>query len=230
MVGFHNSSDSSDVVVGTFSSRSAAQRAIEELIRAGFQDDQIGVVSRDSEGQATDDALGGIRGTADTSSESTGVLTGAAAGAGGGALWGLGIAAGVLPAIGPVIAGGVLAAIAASAAAGAAAGGVLGALIGLGVPEEDARRYEQDFEAGRTLVTVRTVGHREQAEEILRRHGGFERANSDINYTDTMAPDDSETLGRTTAGGTSRVPSHSSIRAAETAPDQTDLPRSPRGT
>ncbi len=60
----------------------------------------------------------------------------------------------MLPAIGPVIAGGALAAIAASAAGTAAAGGLIGALVGLGIPEEEAKYYESEFNEGRTVVTV----------------------------------------------------------------------------
>jgi uncharacterized protein (TIGR02271 family) len=70
-----------------------------------------------------------------------------------GALWGLGILAGVLPAIGPAIAGGTLAAILSSAAAGAATAGIAGTLIGLGIPEDEANYYHQEFRAGRTHRT-----------------------------------------------------------------------------
>jgi hypothetical protein len=103
-----------------------------------------------------------------------GAATGVVAGAGIGALWALGIAAGVLPAIGPVIAGGVLASVLASAAGAATVGGILGALIGLGVPEHEARVYEREFHAGRTLVTVRADGRYDQIRTILRRHGARE--------------------------------------------------------
>jgi hypothetical protein len=80
----------------------------------------------------------------------------------------------VLPAIGPVIAGGVLASVLASAAGAATVGGILGALIGLGVPENEARVYEREFHAGRTLVTVRADGRYDQIRTILRRHGARE--------------------------------------------------------
>jgi hypothetical protein len=55
------------------------------------------------------------------------------------------------------------------AAAGATAGGVLGALLGLGIPEEQARQYEQEFLAGRTVVVVQAAGRAAEALAILRR-------------------------------------------------------------
>ena len=154
-------------VVGVFQDRSAAQQAVEELRRAGFREDQIGVVARD--GTPTADvppAEGG-------SKWEEGAATGVAAGAGIGALWALGIAAGVLPAIGPIIAGGLLASVLASAAGGAAVAGVVGALVGLGIPEEEARYYESEFHSGRTIVTVRADDRYDEAVAILRAHGAY---------------------------------------------------------
>jgi hypothetical protein len=62
-------------------------------------------------------------------------------------------------------------------ALGAVAGGFLGAMIALGIPEEDARHYQQEFEAGRIIITVRAGDRIMEALEILRRNGALE-ANS----------------------------------------------------
>ena len=154
------------VVVGVFHDRAAARAAVEELRKEGFPEDQIGVAAREGASVTeTGTAAAGAR-------WEEGAMTGAATGAGVGALWALGVAAHVLPALGPVILGGLLASVAASAVGGAAVGGVVGALVGLGVPEEEARYYESEFHAGRTLVTVRAPGRYEEATAILRRHGG----------------------------------------------------------
>jgi len=136
-----------ETVVGVFHSRSEAQAAVSRLKALGLTDDQIGVVSHDKEGTFQEQS--------DETMAEEGASLGAVAGLGAGTLWGIGIAAGVLPAIGPVIAGGMLAAIAASAGTAAAAGGILGALIGLGIPEEEAEFYQNEFEHGRTIVTVK---------------------------------------------------------------------------
>jgi hypothetical protein len=141
-------------VVGVFQDQSAAQKAVAELRRMGFREDQIGVVTREtqrastSEEVETDDA---------TSHVGTGAATGAIAGAGVGALWALGIVTLGLPAVGPVIAGGILASVLASAAGTAVAGGIVGALVGLGIPE----------------VTVQTADNYRDAENILHNHGAY---------------------------------------------------------
>jgi hypothetical protein len=160
-------------VVGVFESRREAQAAVEELKRAGFRDEQIGVASRDEEHAETQREPGHEEG----SYAGEGAVSGAIAGAGVGGLWALGIAAGFLPAIGPIIAGGILASVLASAAAGAAVGGVAGALIGLGIPEDEAEYYETEFKTGRILVTVKADGRTAEATEILRRFGAYDAAN-----------------------------------------------------
>lgn len=154
--------------IALFDDRTQAQRAIDELKRAGFTDKEIGVTARefDADGKVLDDKAGTHAGK--------GAATGVAAGAGVGALWGLGILAGILPAIGPAIAGGTLAAILSSAAAGAATAGLAGALIGAGIPEDEANYYDSEFRAGRTLVTVRADGRLSEAQTILQRNGGYD--------------------------------------------------------
>ena len=156
-----------DVAVGVFSDRAQAQQAVAELKRNGFTENEIGVTSRHEEGTvAGDSEAGGTK-------ADEGAVAGLAAGAGVGALWGLGILAGVIPGIGPAIAGGTLGVLLSSAAAGAATAGLAGALIGLGIPEEDATFYQDEFKAGRSIVTVK--GSRSvEAAAILNRFGGYD--------------------------------------------------------
>jgi hypothetical protein len=158
-------------VVGVFHERTAAQQALAELRRVGFREDQIGVVSRE-EGTLS---AGTSAQTAEKESHmAKGAATGAAAGAGVGALWALGIVTLGLPAVGPVIAGGIFASILASAAGTAVAGGIVGALVGLGIPEDEAKYYEDEFKVGRSIVTVQAAGKSGQAEEIMRRFGAYD--------------------------------------------------------
>lgn len=161
-----------DTAVGVFYSHAAAQRAMRKLREAGFSDDQIGLVAQDPENRYAGKHEEGNKAGA-------GAAAGAATGAGVGALWGLGIVAGALPAVGPVIAGGVLASVLASAASAAVAGGLVGALIGLGVPEEEAKYYDQEFQHGRTLVTVRDTARYEEAERIMRDETAYNYTNRD---------------------------------------------------
>jgi uncharacterized protein (TIGR02271 family) len=157
-------------VVGVFNDRQAAERAVSDLRQAGFHENQIGFVARDSGGQTV--AQG--REAKDTYGQE-GAIAGALAGAGVGGLVGLGVLAGVIPVIGPAIAAGTLATILTNAAAGAAIAGLAGALIGMGIPEEEAKYYESELQAGRFLVTVRADGRFDEARAILMRHGAYDR-------------------------------------------------------
>src|SRR4051812_18845349 len=103
-------------VIGVFADRDRARAAVEDLRRAGFRDDQIGLVGRDRTNNAvttTTTAAGHEHGreksglpndpTHSRWEEGTGL--GAAAGAVTGTGLGLAVAAGLIPGVGPVIAG-----------------------------------------------------------------------------------------------------------------------------
>lgn len=162
-----------NTIVGVFSTRDAAERAISELKSAGYRDNQIGLVAKDSSGKTVKRDGSGARDT----NAPEGAAIGAAAGAGALALGSLAVSFGVIPVIGPILAVGPLAAALISAAGGAAVGSVTGALIGWGIPEEDARYYEDQVQAGRYLVTVE-CGQGNDARDLLSRHGGYNRANA----------------------------------------------------
>ena len=155
--------------VGVFETRAAADRAIADLKTAGYRDDQIGMVGKDSSGKTV------RTGTANDTNLEEGAAIGAAAGAAGGAAIGAGILAGVIPVIGPVLALGTLGTILVNAAGGAAIAGLAGGLIGWGIPEEDAKYYESEVAAGRYLVTVTSDDARGNAPAVLTRHGGYDR-------------------------------------------------------
>jgi hypothetical protein len=157
------------IAVGAFQSVSSAQDAVRALKKAGFREDQIGIVSPDHSASTT------VGTAVKTSHVAETAATGVAAGAGVGALWALGIAAGILPVIGPIVAGGILASVLSSAAGGAAIAGVVGALIGLGIPEEDAHYYEGEFKSGRTIVTVKAEGRYQEAQQILTSYKAYSR-------------------------------------------------------
>ena len=154
-------------VVGVFDDRAQAREAVDQLRRANFGESQIGVITaeRDEHGPVVEKATG--------NKAAEGASIGAVAGAGVGTVWALGVAATVFPPLG-FIAGGTLMAILASAGIGAAAAGIGGALIGLGVPEHEARYYEGEWKAGRTLVTVSGEARAPEALAILRRCGAYD--------------------------------------------------------
>lgn len=157
-----------------FTAPAQAQQAVEALKQAGYRDDQIGIVSRDS--------VEGHRPADNRTRESRireGAAAGMAVGAGlaamfGSVLWGASVLTGVIPGIGPIIAGGTLAVLLTTTAAGAAAASLGGTLQGIGLTEEDARFYETELHAGRTIITVQGE-EMDDAQEILTRHGGYDR-------------------------------------------------------
>jgi hypothetical protein len=161
----------SRVVVGVFRDRVQAERAVEELHRAGYDENNIGFASPGDE-----DTPEG------TSKPSEATMSGEGAGvgvgvAGGGVLGGaLGaVASGVIPGIGPIIAVGALTGIIGGAAIGGAAGGVAGALTGMGVSEDEAEVYEEEFRAGRSIVSVQPEeGNQAEVRTILERHGAYD--------------------------------------------------------
>ncbi len=51
----------------------------------------------------------------------------------------------------------------------------MGALVGLGIPEEDARFYEEEVRGGRFLVTVDAGSREAEAWGILQRKGAYNR-------------------------------------------------------
>jgi uncharacterized protein (TIGR02271 family) len=150
------------IVVGLFHNQADAERAIDRLKQSGISENQIGVALKDRKRQ---EEL--IEGTGTQAAE--GAATGAL---GGGVLGGvIGLLAGVgalaIPGVGPIIAGGTLASTLAGAGIGAAAGGLIGALAGMGVPEEDARHFDQGFQAGGTLITVDAGDRAKEVRDIL---------------------------------------------------------------
>lgn len=135
-------------VTATFKTYEAAQRALLELEAYQFSEKQISVLVADrTEGKSF-----GIR-------EASKVPEGLAIGGVAGGVLGA-IAAGmtavgsfVAPGIGLVVAGPIVAAFA-GGAAGATTGGLVGALVGLGIPEHEAKRYENQLSKGSVLVAV----------------------------------------------------------------------------
>ncbi len=151
------------VIIGVFHTTADARRAIEDLRDANFSDKKIGLLTHDKEGDPDVKSFRDLEGN----KAGAGAVIGVAAGAGSGALWALAIAAGILPAIGPVVAGGLLAAVVSSAAAGAGAGIVVGALVGLGVSDDEAAYYDDEFKKGRTIVVVQTKDRADLAYRLL---------------------------------------------------------------
>ena len=154
------------LVSGLFKSRADAERAVENLVNFGFMREDISLLMSDAtRGREfrLANATKAPEGTA------AGATIGGAIGAIAAGLVALGVVA--VPGIGLVAAGPVLAALA-GLGAGAAAGGLTGALIGLGIPEHEAKFYNEEIGKGGILLGVYTHDDRvEQAKNILHAAG-----------------------------------------------------------
>ena len=163
------SGDTSKVVVGVFRDRVNAEAAMTELHAAGFPEEKAGFVVRGKKDPADDDTP--VENDSELEEENTG--GGALAGGTIGGVLGA-AATGLIPGVGPVIAAGALAGVLGGAAAGGVAGGVIGTLTGIGVPEEEARVYEEEFQAGHPIITVETEDRKAEAWQILQRNGAYD--------------------------------------------------------
>ena len=155
-------------VFGIYSSDVQAEMAVDRLRSAGFSNDDISVLLQD------------IRSTREFAHEKNtkapeGVATGGVAGMGIGGAVGLlaGIGALAIPGVGPFIAAGPIMGALSGAAVGGATGGLIGGLVGLGIPEYEAKQYEDKVRAGNILISVHTedAKSRSRAKDILQTAG-----------------------------------------------------------
>lgn len=145
------------IIIGVYPDREGARAAIEDLLRQGFREEELGYVSRvDSQAPAASD----VGASAATRAVEGGVL---------GGLFGA-VAALFLPGLGLAIAGGIALTLG-SIALGATAGGVLGLLTSLGLSQEDAKFYRHALEEHKTLVTVKVDHDQDVVLATLQRNG-----------------------------------------------------------
>lgn len=160
---------------------SQAERIIDSLRTAGFANSDISVLMPDTVG---------VRdvGHEKHSKAPEGAAVGGAAGAvvGGALGWLAGICALAIPGVGPFVAAGPIMAALGGAAIGSATGGVTGSLIGLGIPEIEAKVYEDRLRDGNVLLCV----HTESGEQIKRAEEIFKANNAkDVKrMSETKAP------------------------------------------
>lgn len=164
-------------ILGVFTDRDDAEQAISELAEYGYNAKDISIMMKDA-GAAEE--IGSNTGANVVGGAVSGATTGGIIGGIAGLLVGIGAIA--IPGIGGLLVGGPLAAAlglsgaAAStvtgAATGAVAGGLIGALMGLGIPENEARVYEERINQGAILLAVPVLSRREsEVREILEDNG-----------------------------------------------------------
>lgn len=136
-------------IVGIAKSRLEVEALVDDLQVSNVLSEDISVLLPDSGGVPD---TGTVKATKAPEGATAGAVTGGVAGGTLGVLAGIGALA--IPGVGPFIAAGPIMAALGGAALGATAGGVLGALIGMGVPEYEAKVYEQRIREGGYLVAV----------------------------------------------------------------------------
>lgn len=149
-------------------SRTAADAIVGDLRTAGFSNNDISALFPDKEGTRD---FAHEKHTKAPEGAATGAATG---GVLGGALgWLAGIGALAIPGVGPFVAAGPIMAALGGAAIGASAGGLTGSLIGLGMPELEAKQYDEKIRGGNILLSVHSEDGAEQkrATDIFKRHG-----------------------------------------------------------
>jgi len=136
-------------VYGIFTTRAAAENAVDRFRMAGFRAADISLLlpenlsNKDMKVEGNTKAPEGA-----AAGGATGALAGGVLG------WLAGIGALAIPGVGPLIAAGPIVAAIAGAGAGATLGGISGGLIGLGMPEYEAKRYEGRVKEGGILMSV----------------------------------------------------------------------------
>src|SRR5213075_1197239 len=136
-------------VFGIATTQGQAERIVEQLQAQGFGASEISVLMPDTGGTRD---VGHVKATKAPEGATTGGATGGATGGVIGLLAGIGALA--IPGVGPFIAAGPIMAALSGTALGATTGGLVGGLIGLGIPEIEAKRYEQKLREGNFLVAV----------------------------------------------------------------------------
>lgn len=155
-------------IVGMFERTRDVDRAIDDLMQAGFTKNQIGIVARHEVLKQNGLDVG--------TGAQVGAITGATTGGIAGLLIGLGAL--VIPGLQIVAAGEFLVWVGATVlglAAGAIGGGLVGALAGFGISETQAQRYAEGVSSGRILVTIQSPSDRvAEVTEIMRHNDALE--------------------------------------------------------
>lgn len=160
-------------------SHSQAEQIVESLQSSGFPSSEISILLPDTEGKHD---IGHVKATKAPEGATTGAATGGVTGGVIGLLAGIGALA--IPGVGPLIAAGPIMAALSGAAIGGATGGIVGGLIGLGIPEIEAKRYEEKLKSGNYLIAV----HVHDGEQEDRAKEVYKNAGAEDITSSSMAP------------------------------------------
>jgi hypothetical protein len=164
------------MLTAIFRDRASTERAFNWLLEKGYVPGEINLLM--SNGTRKGYHNDGIEGQIKTGSHATeGVAEGGAIGTVVGATVGAILAIGTsiaIPGLGLIVAGPIIAALA-GGGAGAVAGGAIGGLVGLGIPESNAKAYEEALKEGGVVFGVSP--HSSADAEAIRKY--FEEQDAD---------------------------------------------------
>src|ERR1700681_2534457 len=171
-------------VFGIYHTRKQAERSVDDLLAAGFSNDDISVLLPDNQGSKD---FAHEKNTKAPEGTTAGVTTGGAIGGTLGLLAGIGALA--IPGVGPFIAAGPIMSALAGLGVGGAVGGLIGALVGMGIPEYEAKRYEGRIKEGGVLLSAHcdTSEQITLAKNILKQMGAEDISSSGEASADTKA-------------------------------------------
>jgi hypothetical protein len=167
--------DKKTAVFGIYHTRTQAERSVDDLLAAGFSNDDISVLLPDNEGSKD---FAHEKNTKAPEGTTAGVTAGGAVGGTLGLLAGIGALA--IPGFGPFIAAGPIMGALAGLGVGGAVGGLIGALVGMGMPEYEAKRYEGRIKEGGVLLSVHcdTSAEITRAKDLLKHTGAQDISSS----------------------------------------------------
>lgn len=144
------------IITGLLSTRSEADLVLSRLDQAAFSIDKVSVL-------VSEDARNRHFGLVEGDKSSEGAVAGAAIGGLTGALY-LGLASAgaiLIPGLNLIVSGALIGALT-GLGIGGTAGGIVGALVGSGVPEHEAKVYEENVKSGGILIAVRADSDEEE--------------------------------------------------------------------
>lgn len=165
-------------VFGLVNNPQQAQQVVDRLLEEGFDNEFISVLYSDAKGEVKNTSKKGSvvheKHSKAPEGASVGGLSGGIIGGSLGLLAGIGALA--IPGLGPFIAAGPIMAALAGSAVGGSVGLLIGALVGMGLPEYEAKRYEESLKAGGILISIHTdsADDAENAMQILKKAGAHD--------------------------------------------------------
>src|ERR1022692_2664300 len=173
-------------VFGIYKSGAQAEKAVDQIVAAGFSNNDISVLLPDNQSSKE---FAHEKNTKAPEGTTAGVAAGGAVGGTLGLLVGIGALA--IPGLGPFIAAGPIMATLAGLGAGGAVGGLIGALAGMGVPEYEAKRYEGRVKEGGVLLSAHCDTSTEigMAKDVLTRTGAQDIASAGEQHSDHAPAD-----------------------------------------